>query len=165
MKQIPLLRIILICTLYFASFGLFGQHTDADKKIFEIESFKKYEIIKIDDKEGLKMLSDSTVEVTGMVNYLRKSNINRAGKVTESSRSVVGMTERTYYFNDRYELFAIIDFIRDNTNVTRKLTYYFGSGELKEVLDENRKNVTTTIDKQQLYHWIRRMFTDDVIAK
>ena len=129
------------------------------------ETFKKYEIIKIDSKEDLKLLSDSTTEVTEMINYLRKGNGNQSGKVTENSKTKNEEIKRTYYFNEQARLFAIIDHINTNDNKTRKLTYYFGGGQLLSVIDESNRDVTSTINKGLLYNWIRRIFSDQIIAK
>lgn len=121
--------------------------------------------MKIDNKDDLKSISDSTTEVTEVINYLRKGKSNLSGKVTENSKTKIGEIQRTYYFNEQAELFAIIDYIKTIDNKTKKLTYYFGGEQLMKVIDEGKNDVTSSIDKRQLYDWIRRMFSDQVFAK
>jgi hypothetical protein len=159
------MELTLTSLLSIVAIGLFGQNAGADKKVIEIESFKRYEITKLDNKDDLKGLSDSTIEVTEMVNYLRKSKNNLSGKVTENSKSSAGEVKRTYYFNEQAGIFAIVDDIKRNDNTTERLRYYFGGGQLTQVIDENNNEVTKRIDKQRLYYWIARMFTSEQIAK
>ncbi|AYB29513.1 hypothetical protein D4L85_02450 [Chryseolinea soli] len=137
----------------------------ADKRIAEIESFKNYEVTKFNNEDDLKLLSDSATKITELTHYARKGKSNFSGKLTQNSRTKIGEIKRTYYFNERSELFAIVDSITTADNRTRKLTYYFGGGQLTNVVDENKNDVTNTVNKQQLYLWIRRMFDDKTIAK
>lgn len=150
--------------LSLVSLGVFGQKPTADKKIAELEAFKKYEIIKIDNQEDLKALSDSTIEITEMVNYMRKNRNDQSGKVTENSKTKRGEMHRTYYFSES-GLFAIIERITTKDNSTKVLTYYFGGGQLTNVFDGDKNDVTSSINKQQLYDWIRKMFDEQAIEK
>ena len=158
-------RTIPSLVLSIVTIGLHGQNAATDKKITEIESFRKYVIIRIDNYHDLKLQSDSAIEIIEVVNYKRKDKNNLLGKVTETARTKAGEIKRTYYFNDQSSLFAIVDHLKTIDNAPRKLTYYFGSGQLTKVIDEGKNDVTNTIDKQRLYYWIRRMFGDQIIAK
>ena len=157
------IRLLLPCLFSLIIQGLYGQNEIADKKIIEIESYKRYKIQKVDNKDDLKPLGDSTSEVTGLTNYLRKGD--GRGKVTESSKFKGGETNRTYYFNEKWRLFAMVDFINYDDKKTSRLTYYFGNGQLLQVVDENKNIVTDRINKEKLYNWIRMMFTDQTIEK
>ena len=157
------MRIILIYILCLVNCGLMGQNPLADKKIIDIDSFKKYTINKIDNNADLDSLSDKITKVTEMIGYNRESKTDLSGKVTEKSTAYGCETNRTYYFNDKSKLFAIIDNNTCNT-ITKKLIYYFGNGKLTQVIDENKNDVTSAIDKEYLYYWIKRMFNDQTIV-
>lgn len=158
-------KVILICLLSLFVAKLFGQNATADKMILEIESFKRYEILKIDNKADLILLSDSTLEMTEVVNYQRKNKNDQSGKVTENSQNKLRQTKRTYYFNEKSVIFAIIDNIKFNDNTTNKVTYYFTGGQLTQVIDKNNIDITTSINKEELYDWIIRMFGKSAISK
>lgn len=158
-------NVILICFLCLVAAELFGQNTTADKKILEIESFKRYEIVKIDNKADLIQISDSTVEITEVVNYQRKNKNDQSGKVTENSQNQFRQTKRTYYFNEKGVIFAIIDNIKFNDNTTNKVTYFFTGGQLTQVIDKNNIDITTSINRDKLYESIIRMFTESALSK
>jgi hypothetical protein len=164
-ERLKLWVLILTCILSLTSFELFGQDAAADKMIIEIDSFKKYETTKTDNKEDLKSLGDSTIEITEVINYMRKNRNNLSGKVTENSKTSAGEIKRTYYFNEQSKLFAIVDQIKDRDNTRKKLTYYFGGGQLTRVIDDAKNDVTNTINKQHLYYWIIKMFGHHTIVE
>jgi len=139
-------------------FGLFAQNDKADKRIAEIESFKKYEITKI-DTSALKVFIDSTTEVTGIVYYIKKSKNNLFGKITVNTKTDFGEVKRDLYLYENAGLFAIIDNIKRNDNTIEKLTYYIEEGQPFEVIDQNGKNVTEAINRKQFEYSIKLMFT------
>ncbi|MCB0489399.1 MAG: hypothetical protein KDC99_13045 [Cyclobacteriaceae bacterium] len=154
-------RLCLSITLLSTSAA--GQRASADKKIIEIESFRRYQVVKIDGKEDLAVVSDSTIHVTEITNYTRRGKNRGMGKVTEHSNGANGSRLRTYYFNEAGKLFSMIESIRKRDSSIANLRYYFSGGRLAEVVDENGQNLTNSIDKNYLYSWIRKMFYDDII--
>lgn len=156
-------KIFRVYLVALMSTNAVGQHAGADKKITEIESFKKYQVAKFDRKEDLAIVNDSAIQVTEITYYTKKGKNNGMGKVTEHSNGINESRLRTYYFNEAGKLFSMIESIHKRDSSTTNLRYYFSGGSLTEVVDENRKNVIGSIDTNYLYIWIRKMFNDDII--
>jgi hypothetical protein len=157
-----LLRVLFTLIACSLTIGLWGQNEDADRKIIEIEKYKKYEVMEIKGTDKLD-LKDSTTEVIAIGNFTRKKD--GLGKSTEESITKGGRRNRTYYFNEGNKLFAIVESLKQDSGVAKRLTYYFAKGQLSQVIDENKYNVTETVDRQRLYNWIRYMFDGQIIVK
>lgn len=56
-----------------------------------------------------------------------------------------------------------MDELKTNEGVVKRLIYRFKDGTLLNVVDERNKDVTATIDRDQLYDWIRRMHGYNVL--
>ena len=153
---------MMACVFNLIVIVLLGQNQSSDKLIKEIDSFEKYKIDEIRGTDKLD-LRDSLVELTAIINYTRKKD--GFGKVIEESFFKGGSTFRTYYFNKEYYLFAMIDLITYSDGKVNRIKYYFSKGELSQAIDKDLKNITSSVDKQRLYNWIRYMFTKDQIVK
>lgn len=151
-----------ICLLFFIPFVLFSQDKHFEKRVAEIESYKKYHKIVINDANEFREISDS-VNLVEVVTYSKRSKKDQSGKVTELTQLPIGDNKRTYYFDERGKLFAIIDEFKANQGVVKRLSYRFRDGALLNVIDEKNKDVTATINRDQLYDWIRRMHGYDVL--
>jgi hypothetical protein len=145
--------------------GLFAQNAAADKKISEIESFKKYEVTRLDNNALLKTIGDSTIEITEVTNYQKGNKKDQSGKVTENSKYKSKEVKRTYYFNEESAIFAIVDHVKYNDNTTDEMTYYFDRGQLTHVFDKSKNDITNTVDKEALYNWIIQMFDESALLK
>jgi hypothetical protein len=153
-------RIILTSILSIISFVLFGQTEKVDKRIVEIESFKKYKIIKVDNEDDLKIFSDSATVVTEIIYSLKKNRNNIFGKMTVNSKTDLGEIKRIFYLDESSGLFAIIDNISHTDNTIEKRTYYFSEKrQLFRVVDQNGKDLTSTINSKQFDYSIKLMFT------
>lgn len=139
-----------------------AQNPDVYKKISQIEAYNKYEVIVV-DKLSLKHISDSSITFLELISYLRKSNKDYSGKTEEKSKSGNIERHRTYYFNEQGKIFALIERIQAPSEPLRKLTYFYEVGDLKLVIDENNQDVTSSVDKEKMYIWIRRMFDEYVL--
>lgn len=150
---------LLACTI---NLTLMAQVESIDRKIVELEAYKKYQVTRFDKKEDMVHLSDSIREFLELTNYSRKSKTDFSGKTLERSRTKTGERDRIYYFNEKGKLIAMVDRIREG-ETRHVLTYYFQNGQLEQVRDENKNDLTSTIDKGVIYFWIRRMFDDTVL--
>jgi hypothetical protein len=160
--QSTLVKAVLTQTFILIAFGLSGQNQLADKKISEIEAYKKYQLMEVRGKDKLT-LKDSLVEVTAIGTYRRKKD--GLGKSTEESVFKGGQRNRVYYFNEGDKLFAIKDLLKYDNGGTKSFIYYFAAGKLSQVFDENKNNVTDSIAEQRLYFWIRYMFDNQIIVR
>lgn len=152
-------RIILVSVLSMIFFGLSAQSDKADQRIAEIESYKKYKIVTVDNRDDLKILSDSITEVTGIICSMKKDKNNIFGKMTVNSKTDVGEVQRTFYLDESSGLFAIIDRIKCN-DTTEKRTYYFSEkGQLFRVNDQKGKDITAAINSSEFDYSIKIMFT------
>ena len=158
------MRSLVTFLLMLVGYVILAQNQEADKQIVDIEAFKKYSIQKFDLKEDLAAISDSTIKVTELVNYSRKSKTNFSGKVCENSKLKDFERNRTYYFNEKGKLFSIVDKLKYNDSTRKILTYYFGNGRSTKVIDDKKNDLTNTIDSGHLYFRIRKMFGPDINA-
>ncbi|NOS91898.1 MAG: hypothetical protein HOP30_08245 [Cyclobacteriaceae bacterium] len=153
----------LILTVFFhallssSSFIAQAQNPDVYKKISQIEAYDKYEIMVV-DKLSLKQLSDSSNTFLELISYLRNSKKNYSGKTEEKLKNETGEYFRTYYFDEEGKIFVLIERIQSPGKPLKKFTYFYETGDLKLVVDENNVDVTSTIDREKHFHWLRRMF-------
>lgn len=162
LKAPAVTRTIFLVAFVITNQELLAQHSGEDRQISEIEAYTKFEISRFDGKEDMLLLSDSITQVKEIVNYTRRSKIG-LGKVTEQSVTRGKQVFRTYYFNDKSKIFAIVDRINHPNGSIERWTYYFMGGHLLQVLDEQMVDVTNKVDVQRLYYWIKRSFEPGVI--
>ncbi len=157
----------LILTVFFhallssSSFAQ-AQNPDVYKKISQIESYNKYEVI-VFDKLSLKHLSDSSITFLELISYIKNGNKDLSGKAEEKSKSGSVERHRTYYFDEQGKIFVLIERMQAPGEPLRKLIYFYEVGDLKLVVDENNQDVTSSVDKEKMYKWIRRMFDEYVL--
>jgi uncharacterized lipoprotein NlpE involved in copper resistance len=153
-------KIVLTSILCIVYFVLVGQSVKIDKRIDEIEAFKKYDFIQVDNKDELKILSDSVTEVTGIIYSLKKTkNDNIFGKMVINSKTDSEEIKRTFYLDESSGLFAIIDNIKRDDKVEKRTYYFNKEGELLSVIDQNGSDLTSTVNSKQFAYSIKLMFT------
>ncbi|MBI3219954.1 MAG: hypothetical protein HYZ44_10610 [Bacteroidetes bacterium] len=153
-------KFVLTSILSIFYFALLGQNEKIDKRIHEIESYKKYDFINVDNKDELKILSDSITEVTAISYSLKKTkNDNIFGKMIVNSKTDSEEIKRTFYLDERSGLFAIVDSIKRNDKVEKRTYYFSEEGELLRVIDQNGGDLTSTVNSKQLAYSIKLMFT------
>jgi hypothetical protein len=132
--------------------ALFGQSAaikKVHKKIARIDSYKKYDIIKIDEPAYLKAINKNLLE---LVNYSRRKDDQ--GKVEETLAIPGGQCHRIYYF-DKYRN---VVFIKEKINLNDHITvqnYYFNNNTLIAVTDDKSTDLLSQIDKTELRNRIK----------
>ena len=114
------------------------------KKVAHIDSYKKYDVIRIDEPQDLKVINKSLLE---LVNYSRRKDDQ--GKVEEKLVIPGGQCFRTYYF-DKYRNVVFIKEKIVKNDVTNFLNYYFDDNTLIAVTDDKSADLLAQIDKAEL---------------
>jgi hypothetical protein len=142
----------VILTLLLSCLELLGQSEaikKVHKKIAHIDSYKKYDIIKIDEPADLKTINKSLLELT---NYSRRKDDQ--GKVEEKLAIPGGQCHRIYYFDKYRNLVFIKEKINQNDHTTVQ-NYYFDNNTLLAVTDDKSTDLLSQIDKTELRNRVK----------
>lgn len=138
---------IMIAMLLLFSPELLGQEGSfkrINKAVARIESYKKYDVIKVNKPTDLKGINKNLIALT---NYSRRRDDQ--GKVEETLNIPGGQCSRTYYFDKDRNLIFIREKIMKNEAATLQY-YYFQNNTLIAVRDEKNADVMPVIDKSEL---------------
>lgn len=142
----------LITLFSLINFGLLGQDLiSIDKKIKEIEDYKKYTIVRFDSTD-LASVSKDLIET---IQYNRKNG--GLHKVQIKQKIETGFCFRTYYF-DNENLLSIREKKYKGDAIQILMHYYFVDNKFVKALDSNGADETTKIDKEELRNRIRNIF-------
>lgn len=129
--------------------GQEGSFKKIHKAVARIESYKKYDVIKVDEPSDLKGINKNLL---ALVNYSRRRDDQ--GKVEETLTIPGGQCSRTYYFDKDRNLIYIREKIT-KADATVFQNYYFQNNTLIAVRDEKNADVMPGIDKSELRNRIK----------
>lgn len=138
--------VIIAMLLLFSSelLGQEGSFKRINKAVARIESYKKYDVIKVDEPADLKRINKNLITLT---NYSRRRDDQ--GKVEETLNIPDGLCSRIYYFDKDRNLVFIREKIVKNEATTLQ-HYYFQNNTLIAVRDEKNADVMPAIDRSEL---------------
>jgi len=142
----------LITLLTLINFSLLGQDlSSVDKKVAEIERYKKYETVRFDSTD-LASVSKDLIET---IQYNRKNSGLHKIEIREKIEN--GFCFRTYYF-DKENLISIREKKYNGETILVLMNYYFVDNEFVKALDSKGIDKTNMIDKKELTDRIRKIF-------
>ncbi|HPM29635.1 MAG TPA: hypothetical protein PLJ60_04795 [Chryseolinea sp.] len=145
-------RHYLFTILSLISFTLLGQDrlVDINKKVVEIENYRKYEIVKFDSND-LNHIDKKLIE---SIDYQGENGL---GKTEIKQKIENGNCLATYYF-DNQSLIAIKE--RKYTGVVTfsLMTYYFLDHTFIKAMNDKGADKTSEIDRAELSKRIRNIF-------